>query len=466
MKVKIKNLGAVHEADIELRPLTVFVGANNTGKTWAAYALSAVLGQYGWDKYTSAYVADKVSDQYLPIEKAIEQLLEEGNANIDLVQFFDEYGSDYINNVALLAPRWMREFMGTQQASFEDLRLDVELQDTRSYMLSGIRASSSEGKLSVSKEGKALLNAIKEPGESTLHFYTTESGVPEKFPRRVIKSFVAARVFMVIHRALYPDVYFFPAERAAITSFIRSVKVEPEIGHDDLPKKEPGGVPLAHPIGNLVTLTRDVYPYCSYAARLEEAKKYDGVRDILELAELPQKAILRGTLDLSKSEPELPGELLFELSGDSEVTLDMPVVSSMVKGLSSLVLYLRYIAKPRDLLVIDEPEMNLHPEAQVQLAEFLAMLVNAGLNVLVTTHSPYIVDHLVNLMKAATREDQESIKDKFYLGRTDAFISRDNVSVYLFEDNTAKNILDDEGFIDWDTFSRVSEQISHLYFEI
>ena len=127
MKVKIKNLGAVHEADIELRPLTVFVGTNNTGKTWAAYVLSAVLGQYGWDKYTSAYAAGEVSDQYLPIDKAIEQLLEEGNANIDLVKFFDEYGSDYINNVALLAPRWMREFMSTQQASFEDLRLDVEL---------------------------------------------------------------------------------------------------------------------------------------------------------------------------------------------------------------------------------------------------------------------------------------------------------------------------------------------------
>ena len=466
MKVKIRNLGAVHEADIELRPLTVFVGANNTGKTWAAYALSAVLGQYGWNKYTRAYVADEVSDQYPPIDEAIEQLLEEGNANIDLVQFFDEYGSDYINNVALLAPRWMREFMSTQRASFEDLRLDVELQDTRSYMLRGIQASSSKGKLAVGKEGKALLNAIKEPGESTLHFYTTGSGIPEKFPLRAIKDLVARSVFMVIHTALYPDVCFFPAERAALANFIGPVMVEPEIGHDDLPKKKPGGVPLAHPIGNLVALTKDVYPYCSYAARVEEAKKDDKIRDILELAELPQKAILGGTLGLSKSEPELPRELLFELSGDGEVTLDMPVVSSMVKGLSSLVLYLRYIAKPRDLLVIDEPEMNLHPEAQVKLTEFLAMLVNAGLNVLITTHSPYIVDHLVNLMKAATCKDQESIKDKFYLGRTDAFIPQDKVSVYLFEDNTAKNILDEEGFIDWDTFSRVSERISHLYFEI
>ncbi|MEA2045363.1 MAG: AAA family ATPase, partial [Euryarchaeota archaeon] len=350
--------------------------------------------------------------------------------------------------------------------SFDDLRLDVELQDTRDRLLKNIRAFSLEEKLAVGKEGNALLNAIKEPGESTLHFYTTESGVPEKFPLRVIKSFVAARVFMVIHRALYPDVYFFPTERSALTNFIRSVDVEQKIGRDDMHKKEPGGVPLAGPIGALIDETIGVYLKCNSAYRLEEAKKDDEIRDILKLAELSQKTILGGTLDISKSEPELPRELLFELSGDGEVTLDMPVVSSMVKGLSSFVLYLRYIAKPRDILVIDEPEMNLHPEAQVQLTEFLAMLVNAGLNVLITTHSPYIVDHLVNLMKAATCEDQESIKDKFYLGRTDAFIPQDKVSVYLFEDNTAKNILDEKGFIDWDTFSRVSERISHIYFEI
>ena len=37
------------------------------------------------------------------------------------------------------------------------------------------------------------------------------------------------------------------------------------------------------------------------------------------------------------------------------------------------------------MIVIDEPEMNLHPEAQAQLMELLTMLVNCGLNVLITT---------------------------------------------------------------------------------
>lgn len=204
----------------------------------------------------------------------------------------------------------------------------------------------------------------------------------------------------------------------------------------------------------------------TYTERLNEAKNNKLVQRYLELAVLLQDDILGGNLNFSKDETDLFRDLIFEMGKNEKIILDIPVVSSMVKGLSPLVLYLGYIAKPDDLLVIDEPEMNLHPEAQVKLTEFLAMLVNAGLNVLITTHSAYLVDHLVNLMKAATLDNQEEVADKFYLRHKEAFISQDKVSIYLFENNTAKNILDKEGFIDWNTFSNVSERISHIYFDI
>jgi hypothetical protein len=40
------------------------------------------------------------------------------------------------------------------------------------------------------------------------------------------------------------------------------------------------------------------------------------------------------------------------------------------------------------------------------------------------------------------------------------------VSVYLFEDGTAKNVLSEDGMIDWGTFGDVSEQVSKIYFQI
>jgi len=44
--------------------------------------------------------------------------------------------------------------------------------------------------------------------------------------------------------------------------------------------------------------------------------------------------------------------------------------------------------------------------------------------------------------------------------------SQDKVSVYLFEDGTAKNIVDENGVIDWGTFADVSSDLSRIYSEI
>ena len=110
--------------------------------------------------------------------------------------------------------------------------------------------------------------------------------------------------------------------------------------------------------------------------------------------------------------------------------------------------------------------MNLHLEVHAQLMELLTMLVNCGLNVLITTHSPYFVDHLVNLMKASRHENPEAIKDLFFLKDPDAFISQEKVSAYLFEGGRTRDILEENGFIEWETFSNVSEKVSRIFFEM
>ena len=83
-----------------------------------------------------------------------------------------------------------------------------------------------------------------------------------------------------------------------------------------------------------------------------------------------------------------------------------------------------------------------------------------------STHSPYIVDHLANLMKAAGQENQAAISDKFYLKRTEAFIPVTQVSAYLIDKGEARNILEPEGIIDWHTFSKVSDRVMQIYFEL
>lgn len=65
----------------------------------------------------------------------------------------------------------------------------------------------------------------------------------------------------------------------------------------------------------------------------------------------------------------------------------------------------------RHLLIIDEPESNLHPEWQLKYAEFIVKLSKYGIPLLITTHSPYIVQAL----RVFSKREEMTEKTKFYL---------------------------------------------------
>ena len=45
--INVKNFGPIEEAEIDLRPLTVFVGESNTGKTYLAALIYALHRNFG-----------------------------------------------------------------------------------------------------------------------------------------------------------------------------------------------------------------------------------------------------------------------------------------------------------------------------------------------------------------------------------------------------------------------------------
>lgn len=466
MKVTIQNLGVLDHAEFDLKPLTVFVGPNNAGKTWAAYTLCAILGPYGWRHFVDAYVDGKEHMQFNEIEAALQQLVDEGNAKIDVVKFADEYGERYFNAVAQFARQWMSDFMRSDRAEFGSLDLRLDLLESNPLLLERVRDARVRDSASVGRGEKPLLRAEKEKGDATLYFYT-EGNVVEKISPRALRDFVVRVIFRTTHQALYRNVLPFPTERTTYITmpiFIREEGPEDEILVSTEQSKENRSVkgPI-EPISQFLNMVFRAYDRRP-SDRERQAKNEPQITKYIEMAHLLESGLLGGEVNFSTPEPALRRDLLFQVA--EGFSLEMPVASSMVKELSPLVLYLRYLARPGELLIIDEPEMNLHPEAQLRITEFLATLVNAGLPVLITTHSPYVVDHLTNLMKAAEQSDLADIQGKFLLQRREAFIAKRDVAVYLFEKGTVKNILDEDGIIDWETFSKVSDRVSQLYIEI
>lgn len=74
--------------------------------------------------------------------------------------------------------------------------------------------------------------------------------------------------------------------------------------------------------------------------------------------------------------------------------------SGLVRTLQLLIMALT--AQPGQLLIIENPERNLHPKAQAILGQLLALTVVGGTQVIVETHS----DHFINAIRVAVRQKQ------------------------------------------------------------
>ena len=102
--------------------------------------------------------------------------------------------------------------------------------------------------------------------------------------------------------------------------------------------------------------------------------------------------------------------------------------SSMVSELAPVVLYLRYLVQPGNVLIIEEPESHLHPAMQVEFTRQLAKLVQAGYRVIITTHSEWILEELANVVQRSRLPPEElsTVSD------SDAALTADQVGVWLF----------------------------------
>ncbi len=91
-------------------------------------------------------------------------------------------------------------------------------------------------------------------------------------------------------------------------------------------------------------------------------------------------------------------------------TFEMKDTANGIKMFGYLQILLRNGTIWKDsVLILDEPEVHLHPEWQLKYAEIIVKLVQHGVKVLVTSHSPYMIEALKRYA------DRDEIKPHFYL---------------------------------------------------
>ena len=130
----------------------------------------------------------------------------------------------------------------------------------------------------------------------------------------------------------------------------------------------------------------------------------------------------------------------------------------------SLKFYLQNRRKSKTFIV-EEPELNLFPSAQQKLMQYLVdKIINYNNSILLTTHSPYVLTSLNNLIYAHktgqehTSEIEKVIEKKYWLNQED-------VSVYmLLPDGTCEDIFDrEEGLIEAEKIDGVSRALNNEF---
>ena len=118
-----------------------------------------------------------------------------------------------------------------------------------------------------------------------------------------------------------------------------------------------------------------------------------------------ERQMLAGSIQVDRSNPVYP--VFTYLPNGWKDHLPLMNSSSMVSELAPVVLYLRHVVAPGNVLIIEEPESNLHPAMQVELVRQLARAVNAGVRVMLTTHSEWVLEELANLVRLSHLEREK-----------------------------------------------------------
>jgi len=119
-------------------------------------------------------------------------------------------------------------------------------------------------------------------------------------------------------------------------------------------------------------------------------------------------------------------------------------------------------------IYIEEPEAHLFPTSQRAIVELLAMVFTISkqpqLQYFITTHSPYILTSLNNLMQAGYLSKvllESKLNELYKIVPKEQIIDPDCVSAYFLKDGKAKNIsCEDTGLINACTIDEVSDELS------
>lgn len=412
MKFHFSHLGAIDEATIELAPLTVICGRNNTGKTYATYAIYAFLSTW---RQLIAWEVDR-SDMDL--------LFKDGAVSIDMEQKFVPLWPKIKEQTSKNWQDSLPRALGAPVDRFKDTRISFD------FELDATWKDASFKKELRSEQGKILFSAEKITNSSILEFAALTDNDQREFPRFALENFVSQTLLEAVLHPYLPTVFMVSTERTGAVIFkeelnltknkiVNFLATMDSSKHDVHPGKlleavYKGGYPL--PVENNVQFVNRFGSLEGRTSPLLEAH--------------PSLAVDFESIAGGRYETNKDGVTHFVPQGTS-TKLQLSEASSAARSLVVIWYWLKAQAATGHMLLVDEPELNLHPENQRSFARFLAKLVNLGVKVLITTHSDTMLREFNTLIMMARNLDHvNSVRQQFGY-TTDECLQSEQIRLYV-----------------------------------
>lgn len=415
-KINISNLGPIPNASIELKNITVFVGKNNTGKT---YLLNTLY--YFQSHYFKSTLFDIIENSTSSFKITTQNHMK--NINLILEDIFlkikdiDVLSEVYIKKNENKSNKTSFDFQIPHinkseiiyiiTAFLEDKRLKPILQ----MFLSSTSNTNSKNILKLLNLGNNEKLRKEEEAEKIIGFLIKIFNEKQTF-EIIIKAYLCMFFNLANESSSQLKSYLFPVERAGINKFF----------FESISRLNNVNLSLRSLIEFKVKLHNDTIK--------EDFRK----SDFYEITrELEQKIFNGGKIRTEKLADNV-SEIVFYDKKDARFTLDH--FSSSINELSIIMLYLKYYAKKGDIVLIDEPELSLHPDSQRTFVKYISKLSKKGLKFIIITHSDYIVKEFNNIicLNSITNEIAFNELEEIEYSK-DMSLSYEEINVYsIFED--------------------------------
>lgn len=400
MQLNIKNIGSIKDSTFTIDGITVLTGVNNTGKS----TVSKVL----YSTFNSLY----------NYKKEIRDLRVEGLLTATLFEYFSPlyFPSVFDNeksNISLTLKKYYQGLLHTTEENKEIL-----IQEITDLIQSLIEDNKSE------EYGSPNHSDIKDFVRNTIlpRLNISDDNIFKGIMNKYFDNEFNGQVNNIyrsdsnegsISLTIKKETFSLKVENHKSKNITNPINLKTRAIYLDNPN-----ILSAHSARlrrGILNRTRTYYNHREHALSCLYKKVSD---DILEEVLLDEKL----QTIFSKLNPIVTGEMSYNENSlgysvkNSEKALSFNNISSGLKTFIIIEQLIRNRTLEKDgTLILDEPEIHLHPEWQIILAELIVLLQNSfDLHILLTTHSPYFL----NAIEIYTKKYKTENKTNYYLAES------------------------------------------------